>query len=313
MLKSSVHFRRSFMALVLCMTALLAQAQTPSVSGKWYGVGTPAVDNPSNAYLIELILEQKGTVVTGYLNYYFRNGYFSNRIKGNFTARNRQLQLQFIPLLYFQSLNVATGVDCMMETRLTLTVNKIESVLQGIMNSDNDHRFTCATINLRLVKQLKETTLEEFAETVEPPVAPAPVPLTPAQVQQKTTEQMFTRRTQELTQILDFDDDSVRVELYDNGEFDGDSISVFYNGKLQVLRQELNTRTPIAFYVQLQANDSLNTLSMMAENLGTIPPNAALMVLRDGNHRYEVPLSSNYQKNAAVRLRKKPKKGLRQM
>ena len=43
---------------------------------------------------------------------------------------------------------------------------------------------------------------------------------------------------------------------------------------------------------------------MFAENLGTVPPNSAIMVVTDGSNRYEIPLQSNYQKNGAVRLRK---------
>jgi hypothetical protein len=43
---------------------------------------------------------------------------------------------------------------------------------------------------------------------------------------------------------------------------------------------------------------------MFAENLGLIPPNAAIMVVTDKKHRYEVSLESNYSQNAAVRLRK---------
>ena len=39
---------------------------------------------------------------------------------------------------------------------------------------------------------------------------------------------------------------------------------------------------------------------MQAENLGSIPPNTALMIIKTRKKRYEVRLSSDHNKTAAV-------------
>jgi len=44
---------------------------------------------------------------------------------------------------------------------------------------------------------------------------------------------------------------------------------------------------------------------MYAENLGLYPPNTELMVVTDGDKRYEVYMSSSLSQNATVVLRKK--------
>jgi hypothetical protein len=44
---------------------------------------------------------------------------------------------------------------------------------------------------------------------------------------------------------------------------------------------------------------------MFADNLGSIPPNTALMIVTDGNKQYQIRLSSNLQKNASVRISRK--------
>ncbi|MEI9934219.1 MAG: hypothetical protein WDM71_05080 [Ferruginibacter sp.] len=44
----------------------------------------------------------------------------------------------------------------------------------------------------------------------------------------------------------------------------------------------------------------LNELTMYAENLGEIPPNTALMVITDGDSRYEVNVSSDLQNSGSV-------------
>jgi hypothetical protein len=46
---------------------------------------------------------------------------------------------------------------------------------------------------------------------------------------------------------------------------------------------------------------------MYADNLGTIPPNTALMVVTAGAQKLDVYLSSTEQKSAAVRFVYKPK------
>jgi hypothetical protein len=88
--------------------------------------------------------------------------------------------------------------------------------------------------------------------------------------------------------------------MYDNGQIDGDTISLYMNGKLMVSRQRLST-TPVSIEINLDENKE-NELIMYAENLGTIPPNTALMVVTVGDKRYEVNISSSEQTNGAVRF-----------
>ena len=50
------------------------------------------------------------------------------------------------------------------------------------------------------------------------------------------------------------------------------------------------------------AEGKTNELVLYAENLGSIPPNTALMIITDGTNRYEVRLSSDLKNNASVRF-----------
>jgi hypothetical protein len=45
---------------------------------------------------------------------------------------------------------------------------------------------------------------------------------------------------------------------------------------------------------------------MVAENLGRIPPNTALMIVMAGDERFTVFLNSSEQKNAMVRFKYQP-------
>jgi hypothetical protein len=114
----------------------------------------------------------------------------------------------------------------------------------------------------------------------------------------------FARRKAVLNQELLVESDSVRLSFYDNGEIDGDSISVFVNKQLVLSHQGLEAKA-FNIYLHLDSTRELTEVSMFAENLGRLPPNTALMVVTDGKNRYEVFLSSSLTENATVELRRK--------
>ena len=99
--------------------------------------------------------------------------------------------------------------------------------------------------------------------------------------------------------------DSLVLNLYDNGEVDGDTVSVVLNGKTIISRQGLTTNAITkVIYLTPDMGDSLQ-LIMYAENLGSIPPNTGLLILQDGNDRYEIRFAGDLQKNSAIILRRK--------
>lgn len=91
----------------------------------------------------------------------------------------------------------------------------------------------------------------------------------------------------------------IKIDLYDNGVMDGDTVSVYHNNELVVSGALLSSK-PITFRVQVAAGNPRHELIMVAHNLGSIPPNTALMIVTAGNERYEAFLSSSEQKNAKV-------------
>ena len=93
----------------------------------------------------------------------------------------------------------------------------------------------------------------------------------------------------------------IRLDLYDNGQIDGDTVSIYHNNKLLVSRAALSQK-PISFQVAVSPEQPHHELVMVAENLGSIPPNTSLMILTAGTKRYEVFISSTNQKNAKIIL-----------
>ena len=111
----------------------------------------------------------------------------------------------------------------------------------------------------------------------------------------------MTRRIPRKSFMVYATSDSVRIELYDNGVFDYDSVSVVYNKQLVVYKQLLQTNKPISFYVKLDPDQRKNEMIFFADNLGLTPPNSALMIITDGdNKRTEVNVSSDLEHNAVI-------------
>ncbi|MEO5894028.1 MAG: hypothetical protein ABIQ31_27470 [Ferruginibacter sp.] len=111
----------------------------------------------------------------------------------------------------------------------------------------------------------------------------------------------FEKRSNDVLKTIEITSPSFKVDLYDNGEIDGDSISLFYNGKLLLSHKRLGNK-PITLTLDASTGKDINELTMYAENLGEIPPNTALMVVTDGEKRYEVRITSDLKKSGSIRF-----------
>lgn len=114
------------------------------------------------------------------------------------------------------------------------------------------------------------------------------------------------KRNSNLLKTIELENETFKVDLYDNGDIDGDSISLFFNGKLVLSHKRLSDKA-ISLTLNIDENKDINELVMYAENLGEIPPNTALMVVNDGTHRYEVRITSDLEKSGAIRFVHKSK------
>jgi hypothetical protein len=140
------------------------------------------------------------------------------------------------------------------------------------------------------------TIIEKPAASNQQVTAPAFLPPS-----MQTNEERFTSRTKILQNVIPIKGDSIELRFYDNAEIDGDSIAVFLNGRL--LKEHILLAEE-AYIMKIAVTDlqSDNELVMVAENLGTIPPNTSLMVAIVEDKRYEAHLQSTEGSSALVRL-----------
>lgn len=167
-----------------------------------------------------------------------------------------------------------------------------------------DTKKSTTPIIVKVAPDKKINTEPKAVVTNDLPKPPPVIKTTPAQ--EIVVNDAYKKRNSELIKTIEIDSTSFTVDLYDNGEIDGDSISLFFNGKLLLSHKRLSDKA-IRLTLNVDANQPVNELIMYAENLGTIAPNTALMLVNDGENRYEVRISSDLQKSGVIRFIHKPK------
>lgn len=139
--------------------------------------------------------------------------------------------------------------------------------------------------------ELKKQPADKVSTAVQPSVKPLSDPL--------PVPDIIKKRDNPVAQKIITPASAIKVELYDNGDIDGDTVTIYHNNNMVVSRAGLSVK-PVTLTIQVDENQPHHELVMVANNLGSIPPNTSLMVVTTMYKRYEVFISSSEQKNAMV-------------
>jgi hypothetical protein len=142
------------------------------------------------------------------------------------------------------------------------------------------------TIVQTVVREKDSRTYASPALQLRSAVLPPPPPL-------------LATRTNSLVKQIETEAGEINISLYDNGEIDGDTVSIYHNNVLLIAHARLSQK-PVSMRIAVDAAHPRHELVMVAENMGSIPPNTSMMIITAGNRRYEVFISSTEQRNAKV-------------
>lgn len=142
-------------------------------------------------------------------------------------------------------------------------------------------------------RDVKVVTPQRDSQPLPPPVVdlkPRSFPPPPAALR---------TRTNDVVKRIETETGKIIVNLYDNGEIDGDTISIYHNNVRIMSNARLSAKA-LSISIAIDPANPHHEVVMVAENLGSIPPNTSLMIITAGNKRYEVFISSTEQRNAKV-------------
>ena len=277
-------------ALVLVSLLLSCYMRAEDLNGIWKGTLTQGPGGCYPRYFLELQINFSGDRVTGKAyDYYDQTHYVKMSFTGRYNAQTHRLVI-----IENKVLEAQIPQDCQpciktydLNYSKTGSEEQLVGDWKGVYSEKN---MVCPPGKI----QLKKTTVSDFPADVEQPDTLA--------LLQKTLH--LEPREKDVIKTVTVNSPQIKIELYDNGEIDGDTVTVLINGKLLLYRQML-TDKPLT--INFNAFPSTEyELVMYANNLGTIPPNTALMMVTAGDRKFEVYLSSSEQKSAAVKFVYRP-------
>lgn len=207
---------------------------------------------------------------------------------------------------HLEELNLANDIAFYKESKKTpepAVITKQPEIKKetAIIPEKRNPQKSEAAIVPKPVEQKKEVV----SQPINAEVKKQPLIITPGVKPSVTAAALVSERKTVAPQVLNFKSDSLQLSLYDNGEVDGDTVSVLLNGEIIIAKQGLKTSAiKKTIYMPAGKGDSL-TLVLYAENLGKYPPNTGLLIVHDGEDVYQIRFSADLQQNAAVIFKRK--------
>lgn len=249
------------------------------INGIWKGKLVMAPGGCFPVYNIELQIKNSGTTITGSA-YHFSDSanYVRENFQGIYKKDSNLISIQENGIITFRIKEDC--VPCVKNYSLSYhrgSQNVTEEQLRGTWTGKaTDGKTPCEPGTIVLTRIIRSTFAANLPKTL-------------------------TERKAELVREIKVDSGNIRLDFYDNGIVDGDTISVYVNDMPTVSRKILSAK-PVSTSVRVDQQRPIQEVIMVGENMGTIPPNTALMIINAGDKRYQLYLTSDDKKNAMVRF-----------
>lgn len=268
---------RQIILSIFLLCAMFGSAQ--DINGIWKGKLIMEPGGCFPVYNIELQLQVAGTRITG-SSWHFSDtsNYVKETFEGVYKNDSNYISISEIGVTTF---NIPGDcIPCIKKYRLTYHKGSgPEEQIRGEWTGRTmDNKSACPPGTIVLIRYDKSTFKPE-------PVLPS----------------TLVKRKAELVKEIKVDTGTIKIDFYDNGQIDDDTISVYVNNLPVVTNKRLSLK-PVSIEVKIDLNKPIQEVIMVGENMGTIPPNTALMIINTGGKRYQLYLASDEQKNAMVRF-----------
>lgn len=114
-------------------------------------------------------------------------------------------------------------------------------------------------------------------------------------------------RENKLVKKISTKNKNVSIDLFDNGTIDNDTVIVYDNKQLIVNKKRLSYKS---IHLEFDFTDNMreHEVIIVAHNMGTVPPNTALLLYKDGKNRQEYFITSTNKINAKLLIVYEPDK-----
>jgi hypothetical protein len=306
------NVKKLWLLVLLCFAFTLSYAQNNNwMLGAWEGEGSSS----NNAQFIKTIVidSVSGESFSGTLTSAIKN-HSRFKIITSFSGSIDKDQLHITNGKVFSKKDPPNGEwtdcsSCLPETKVTIQQGRIvlTSHIAGCKNGCNSvsvyYKLLCdydTTTRRYLVNRFGTASDQNLTPCEEKKPVPADTLSTPAPTPAlASTAAALETRNNVLLQTYHIATPDILIELFDNAEIDGDRVSVYHNDTLIVNNKTL-LREPITINIHANAANRTHEFILIAENLGSIPPNTALMRITVGKEVYKLSVKTDLKTNAKI-------------
>ena len=256
--------------LLFVLLFSLASA-SQNLNGVWRGTLTQGPGGCFRVYNIELNIKSDGTKLNG-ASYHYSDvtNYVKEDFGGTYNSLSKTLNISELKVLTFHV--PPDCIPCIKQYNLAYEKQDNKEVLTGDWGGVTMNNYASCPPGKITLSRVAESDFEHIKE-------------------------------------IKVDTGTIRLDFYDNAQIDGDIITVLLNNQPLASNQKLTSR-PITLEIKVDLNNREQEVTMVAENLGDIPPNTALLIITVGAKRYQLYLTSTEKKECAgsFHLRESTKK-----
>jgi len=173
----------------------------------------------------------------------------------------------------------------------------------GFINNDEDERYLNSESGQQELADGITAAVKRYKALIESGNISKPL-AAEKEIPAPTADEKYVSRTKNILRRIDIKQPSFKVDLYDDGDVDGDMVTIYFNGRMLLNNKKL-TEKALTLNLSADPSKTENELLIYADNEGAIAPNTALMVITEGSNRTEVRISSDEKKNGVVIFTKK--------
>ena len=278
-----------YLLISFCFTVICCGIHAQDLNGIWRGTLTQAPGGCYAQYTIELqinFIPTANTLSGKSYDYRDTSQYVKLDFIGRYNGTTKRMVIIENDLM--ETRIPSNCVPCVKTYDLTWSKSGTEEILSGeCKGRAYGSNTACPAYKIVLKRQAKSDFAIDLDQSPEL-----------AAIQKKLQLQP---RSKELVKTFVVPASDIRLDFYDNAEIDNDTITVLLNNKLLLYRKMLTAKPQT---ISLRAFPDIDyEIVMYADNLGSIPPNTALLVITAGASKYEVRLASSEQKSASVKIR----------
>lgn len=258
----------------MLLSSVLTHAQ--DINGIWRGKLVMEPGGCFPVYNIELQLTVTGTRISGVSYHYSDTSNFvKETFDGSYRSDSNTISISEIGVTTFRI--PPDCIPCIKKYSLSFHKGGNEEQLRGSWSGKTmDNKSNCPPGTIVLTRYTKSAFKPNLPRT-------------------------YMERKAELVREIKVDTGTIRLDFYDNGMVDGDTISVYVNDMPVVSNKGISAK-PVSTSVRVDLTRTIQEVVMVGENMGSIPPNTALMIINAGEKRYQLYLTSDDKKNALVRF-----------